>query len=100
MAAGWAPAFSFLAGALALMVGAAAAARVALRARAPSASAAALGLGLGVAAKWLVVGVLLVLAMRWPGVAPLWVLFGLVTSQVVQVLVVLTFKRRRVGNGE
>lgn len=98
--AGAAASLSFLAGGMALVLGAMVAERIALRERAPSASAAAFGLGLGVVAKWLVVGLLLVLAMRWPGAAPLWVLIGLVASQVIQVLVVLTDKRRRVGNGE
>lgn len=98
--AGVATSLSFFAGGMALGLGVMVAKWIALRERAPSASAAALGLGLGVMAKWLVVGVLLLLAMRWPGAVPLWVLVGLVTSQVIQVLVVLTYKRQRVGNGE
>ncbi|WP_028770646.1 ATP synthase subunit I [Silanimonas lenta] len=97
---GPAAALSFLAGGLALLLGTLVSGRIALRGVAPSAGAAALGLGLGVVAKWVLVGALLLLAIRWPGAHPLWVLAGLLAGQVAMVLVVLTFKRRRVGDGK
>ena len=70
------------------------AARCALGAAAPSGSTALLGVIGGSVLKWLVVAAILALSMAAPDARALWVVVGLVFTQLMLFVVVLTSKRQ------